>query len=352
MKFKKFLLIIIIIPTTLFTASYINAQNSEPVPVYDTSYIESFRDYMVITLVTVRNTNNVSVNDNYGNDVVFSTNLPFYFGLALDYKWLTFEYTSSFNKQGDISMGKTDSKSIGFGITGRKFWFRNFWKKYQGYYMSNPKYYNPDFDPEIDEYLLRPDLKTTIYFANLNYGFNYRKFSNIASLWQLEKQKKSAGSFTAGLSFAYINYAADSSLIMPEWEENFNENVLIKEFNLLVFGINGGYLHTFPMFKRRRLFISLALIPGLSYQTGQATHESNEQLPQKNMIGAQTEARIVLGYNHKRWYTSLSTIGYYLTNSFSEENPINQDYTFFRFMIGYKIKMPETKSALLKKIGL
>jgi len=174
----------------------------------------------------------------------------------------------------------------------------------------------------------------------------------VASLWQLEKQKRSAGSFTTGLSFAYINYAADSSLIIPEWKENFNEDALIKEFNLTVIGINGGYLHTFSMFKRRRLFLSLALIPGLSYQTGKAFHESGDNPPRKNMIGLQNEARIVLGFSHKRWYTSLSTISYFIANSFAKENSINQNYAFFRFMIGYKIKMPETKSPFLKKIGL
>lgn len=218
--------------------------------------------------------------------------------------------------------------------------------------MSNPEYYDPDFNPEMDEYLLRPDLHTRIYFANINYGFNYRKFSNMASLWQLERQKKSAGSFTAGLSFAYINYISDSSLIMPEWEVNFNEDALIKEFNLTVIGINGGYLHTFSMFKRRRLFISLALIPGLSYQAGKAFYESRDNPTRKNMIGLQNEARLVLGYNHKRWYTSLSTIGYLIVNSFAKENAIDQNYAFFRFMVGYKFKVPESKSPFLKKIGL
>jgi len=343
-------IVVSLLAKCLFLSIYANAQKLEPL--YDTAYIESFRDYMIISLVTVRNSNDITIKDNSGDEIVFSTNTPFYFGFAMDYKWFTLEYTTSFNKYGNIKYGKTNSQSIGFGLTGRKFWFRNFWKKYDGYYMSNPEYYDPDFNPQTDEYILRPDLHNRIYFANLNYGFNYLKFSNMASLWQLEKQKKSAGSFTLGLSFAYNEYSSDSALIIPEWEDNFNNDALIAKFNLMLIGINGGYLHTFSLFKRRRLFISLALIPGLSFQTGKTFHENGTNLHRKNMIGLQNEARFVLGYNHERWYTSLSTIGYFIANNFAKDNSINQDYTFFRFMIGYKFKLPEIKSSFLKKLGL
>jgi len=325
----------------------------DTIPNYDTSYIESYRDYMVITLVSVWNANNVRITDNHGDDVSFATDMPWHFGFAVDYKWITLELTRNLDKKyAETARTATEAKSFGFGLTGRKFWFRNFWKKYKGYYMQNPDYFNPNFDPLVDEYPERSDLETTIYFANLNYGFNYRRFSNTASLWQLEKQKKSAGSFTAGLSFAYTRYGADSSLIIPEWRENFEEDAIIKSYNLTLFGVNGGYLHTFSMFRKKNLFISLALIPGLSYQVGKAVVGEEEIEVKRESIGTQTELRFVLGYNHKRWYTSFSGNFYLISNNFAEKNTIFQDYSFLRFMLGYKIKLRKTKSRFLKELRL
>ena len=332
----------------------LQASSNDTIPEYDTTYIESYRDYLVVTLVSVWNANSVTITDNDGIDVSYGTDVPWHFGFALDYKWLTLELTRSLNKEeyAKTAFAATEARSFGFGLTGRRFWFRNFWKKYKGYYLQNPGYMNPNFDPAIDEIPQRNDLETTIYFANLNYGFNYKRFSNMAALWQLEKQKKSAGSFTAGISFATIRYSADSSLIRYEWRQNFEEDALIKKYNLKLFGINGGYLHTFSMFKKKNLFISLAAIPGLSYQVGEAVVGDEERKERKEGFGSQTELRVVLGFNHYRWYTSFSGNFYLISNNFAENNTIFQDYSFIRFMVGYKIKMRETKSEFLKKLRL
>ena len=330
----------------------INIFAEDTIPEYDTNYIKSYHNYFVITLVAIWNSNNINITDNNNDDVVFTTNMPWYFGFAVDYKWFTLELTKNLNTYPDNNKGQTESKSIGFGITGRKFWFRNFWKIYKGYYMQNPEYFNPNFNEEIDPFPVRTDLKTKIYFANLNYGFNYKRYSNIASLWQLEKQKKSAGSFTAGLSFAFTEYSADSTLIEPEWRENFEDDALINHYNLTVLGINGGYLHTFSMFHKRKIFISFALIPGLSYQTGKATLDGQQDSKRKQMLGFQNEFRVVLGYNHNRWYSSFSANFHSISNKFSETNTLFQNYSFIRFMLGYKIKTHETKSKFLKKLKL
>jgi len=324
----------------------------ETIPIYDTSFIQSYRDYLVLTMVAVYNSNNISFTDNKQDDISFTTNLPFYFGLAADYKWLTFEFTKNINTSPNNNKGETDSRSIGIGITGRKFWFRSFWKDYQGYFMENPEYDNPEFNEEIDPFPLRPDLHTKILFANLNYGFNYKRFSNTASLWQLEKQKKRAGSFTVGLSAGYTEMQADSALVLSKWETNFNPNSLITNYQFTWIGLNGGYLYTFPMFKRKHYFISLAFIPGLSYQFGKANIENNPLPLKKNSLGVQTETRFVFGYNHEKWYASFSASLYAISNSFVQDNSIAHGYNFLRFVYGRKIKVRESKSDFHRKIGL
>lgn len=348
MNYKTILLIISL--SVLFNTA--NSQQEE-IPEYDTSYIESYRDYMVITLVSIWNSSSVYITDNNGKTIDFTTDRPWDFGFAFDYKWLTFEYSNNINRNYHKTANvNTKARSFGFGLTGRKFWFRNFWKKYKGYYMANPYYNDEPFDPTVDNYPQRNDLSTSIYFANLNYGFNYKRYSNMASMWQLEKQKKSAGSFTAGLSYANIRYKADSTLVLKKWRDNFEDDALIKSYSLNLIGLNAGYLHTFAMFKRKRLFLSGALIPGLSYQWAKAKLENNLPEVNKEMIGFQTNIRIVLGYNCNRWYTSLSGNLYVITNNISENSSISQDYTFIRFMVGYKFKVKNSSVPFFSKIGL
>ncbi len=87
---------------TFFWAASAVGQNTEwQDPGYDTNYIKSFRDYFVVTLVSANTNNSISVVDTTRGDVSFGTNLPFSFGVALDYRWFTFEYTNTFGRTGD-----------------------------------------------------------------------------------------------------------------------------------------------------------------------------------------------------------------------------------------------------------
>ncbi len=321
-------------------------------PGYDTSYIKSFRDYLVVTLVSSAVSNDVSVTDTAGQDVTFATNVPTSFGLAVDYKWFTAEYTSTFGRTGDSDKGNTTMQSIGFGLTGRKFWFRNFYQKTQGYYLENPQYFYPEFNPSTDTYPYRGDIRATMYWASLNYGFNHKKFSNQAALWQLERQKKSAGSFTSGVTFSYASYQADSALIPEKYQRLFEKDEFFTNFDFGMIGANFGYLHTFALGKSRKFFISLALIPGVSYQQGKAYSTETKVAKLDGDVGFHAESRLVFGYNADTWYTSLSSSGYAVTTSFDHANPFAQGYGFVRIVFGLKFKLPETKSTFLKKIGL
>jgi hypothetical protein len=336
-----------------FINSAANAQTVElKDPGYDTSYIKSFRDDLVVTLVSASAGNEISATDKSGKNITFSTNLPTSYGIGLDYKWLTFEYTSSFGRTGPPEKGYTQMKSLGFGLTTRKFWFRNFYHNTQGYYLKNPEYFNPDFNPATDIYPFRNDVRSSVYYATLNYGFNHRRFSNMAAIWQLERQKKSAGTFTAGVSFSIADYKSDSALFPEQFENTFDETEAITDFEFKLYGINAGYLHTFSFGKNRECFVSLTLIPGLSYQIGTAHFEEKNQPLKKQTFGLHTEGRIVAGYNGDKWYSSITAISYVVSSVFEGTNPFSQGYTFGRIAIGYKITMKETKSPFLKKLGL
>lgn len=321
-------------------------------PGYDTSYVKSFRDDFVLSLVSTVCGNEISASDKQGRTLSFATNLPSSFGLGVDYKWLTAEYTSSFGRTGPAEKGYTRLQNIGFGLTGRKWWFRNFHQRTQGYYLKNPEFLDPQFDPATDYYPMRGDVGNSVYFATLNYGFNHRRYSNNAAIWQLERQKKSAGSFTAGVTFSVATHTADSALFPEQFEREFELSEAITRFEFYLYGLNAGYLHSFAISRSRKFFISLSLIPGISYQEGVAQLEDSKTRINKSGFGAHSESRLSFGYNGDRWYASIMSVNYLVTTVFKGTNPLSQGYTFGRIAIGYRFKMKETTSPFLKRLGL
>ena len=61
---------------------------------YDTNYIESYYDNLVLTLVNVSKTNTVTI-DNFVHayDISLSTNKVTKWGIGIDYKWLAVQVT-------------------------------------------------------------------------------------------------------------------------------------------------------------------------------------------------------------------------------------------------------------------
>lgn len=346
MKHYCIVSLFLVLTTTCF------AQEKELNGGIDTNYIKSFRDDLVLTFVGTSAGNQLSSNDLNGKTITYSTNLPTSFGLGIDYKWLTIEYASSFGRTGPPEKGYTDMRSVGFGLTGRKLLFRNFYHQTHGFYLTNPEYINPSFNPATDNYPFRSDVQSTVYYATLNYCFNHRKFSSIASLWQLERQQKSAGSFITGVSFSLAGYQSDSALFPQRLKNNFEKEDAITDFKYALYGVNAGYVHTFAFGRSRKFFLSLGLIPGISFQSGSSYSTTSGNRLYKNTVGLHTEARYSLGYNGDKWYAALCGTSYAVTSTFEGENPLAQGYFFSRIAIGHKFKMKETKLPFLQRLGL
>lgn len=321
-------------------------------PGFDSSYIESFDGDLTMSVVAQSNNNNISLKNVLKEEVTFATNLPVSYGIALDYKWLSLGFTSSLGRIPDKEKGFTQLRNFGFGINMRKLTFRNFYQITQGYYLANPGYFNPDFNPATDTYPQRDDLRSSIYYATLNYIFNHKTFSNEAALFQLERQKQSAGTFVTGLTYSYVTYQADSALVPPEYQYLFLGNNFITTLYVNLFGFNAGYMHTFVLTKNYKFFYSLGIIPGLSYQHGSAYYGDGQLPASRSTLGFHAEGRMTLGYNGDKWYAATSIIGYALGGRIHDVNPYNQGFSFLRFSVGYRFKKVEHSNEQLKKIGL
>ena len=319
---------------------------------YDSGYVISFRDNFIVTLVNETKTNTMQssfrtkTNDYSLN---YKTNKINTWGIGIDYKWLTFEFTSQMpwytpNPQ----YGSVQNAGFGFGITGRRLAFRNFYEFSKGYYLENTDNWLKDYTTLNNRYYTRPDIETFTYYANVNYIFNNRHFSNNASLWQLERQNTKAGTLVGGLSYIFNSFYADSSIIPTTGIDSFprSNNTY---FGLNCFGINLGYMGTLPFGKKKKWFLTTAIIPGISRQWGEIIVENLGVKQTGKLLGFQSEFRFGFGYNGDNWYIGSVFKSYSNLNVVDGEEPFSISNSFGRFYIGYRFNPPKIKNEKVNK---
>ncbi|MCR9015914.1 DUF4421 domain-containing protein [Aquiflexum gelatinilyticum] len=117
---------------------------------------------------------------------------------------------------------------------------------YRGFYVNS--YSGPL--PNIPSELAFPDMKVRKFGANVQYLLNGDKLSLKAAFLQSAWQKKSAGSFVAGMEF-YFGMAEDTQNILAEL---IPDPLEFKRLDFFEFGPNIGYVHTIVI--ARHFFIT------------------------------------------------------------------------------------------------
>ncbi|MEZ4806903.1 MAG: DUF4421 family protein [Flavobacteriales bacterium] len=318
-------------------------------PDYDTTYITNYRSDLVISVLARYQLIDVDLEQDEGDGLSYSTNTNEQYGFGINYKWLSAEVT--FNvpalDQYDPAFGKTTSKGFGLGYTGRRLWLRGFWSNATGYYLNDPQRWISDWN-EGDAQIVRPDLSSTTYLLSGNYALsNKRRYSQNAALFQLERQKRSAGTFVVGLSGWLTTVEGDSSLIRPALVDTFRLATGFTSVDRTLINASFGYTHTFAFWTKG--FINVAVMPGLAYARQTITTTTNEKLSGTGVASA-TEFKFGAGFNGDRWYTAITTSVYYSTSAIAEELSLATNYVFARFALGIRLGGP--RSGMLQKIGL
>ena len=313
-------------------------------PDHDTAYIATYRSNLVISAVAKLQLVDVDVEQDAGGGLSFSTNSMEQYGLGLDYKWLSVEAT--FNVPAfsdyDASLGKTSSKGLGVGFTGRRLWARGFWNTTEGYYLNDPKRWTGSDAPVV-----RPDLSNRTFLLSAHYALSRkRRFSENAANFQMERQKKSAGTFVAGLSAWHTTIAAASSILSLALVDTFQLATGFSGLRRLLVGATIGYAHTFSFWQKG--FIHAAIFPGFTY-ADQSITTPTETLHGTG-LAAVTEFKLGAGFNGDRWYGALTTSFYYSTTPIAEKLSLGTNYGFVRFALGIRLGDPGIKA--LGAVGL
>ncbi len=318
-------------------------------PAFDTNYVASYRSSLTLSLLTKYQSVDVDIEQDEGRSLSFSANTTEQYGLGLNYKWLSAEVT--FNVPAldgyDPELGQSRSRGFGLGYTGRKLWARGFWNKTTGYYLNEPEHWVADWETG-DRPITRGDLASETYMLSVNYALSgKRRFSQNAALFQMERQKRSAGTFVVGFSGWRSLVDADSSILSAALVDTFQLASGFRSVERTLIGLTVGYTHTFSLW--RKGFIHAALLPGLGYVHQSIRTPATEALTGTG-IGAVTEFKLGAGYNGDRWYTALTTAFYYSTTPIAEHLNLATNYGFVRFAIGIRLGAPGIRG--LEKVGL
>lgn len=338
---KLFLLIII---TTLFIP-IILAGNKDSIPKnkakYDTNYIVNYRYHFQLRGVGLNRQSVINLINNVENENLnFMSNNPFSFGFAVDYSWITLEYTQSIRgfELTDSRKGKSEAFAFRLGLNGRRFSGGLYLRNTYGFYLENIDDWVPNWFEENKNYPYSEDINTRIIAGNIYYTFNHRKYSNAAAYRQTDRQIKSSGSpligFLANLEGIY------SKTPMINSDSLADKFLNISRVRYLKTGVFGGYMHTFSI--NKRFFIHGSINQGFMYSAGSGAYHDTEETRKLNALGVSVFMRAALGYNGSKWFAgSMFSADYYISDV-SSELTSSTGYTYFKVYVGYRFPIKTT----------
>jgi hypothetical protein len=308
-------------------------------PGYDSNYVESYYHFLHVTLVAVNQNHRTSISSPDPNVTVsVRPNTMTTYGFGLDYKFLTIELTRAIDAISKPEPSKGESKSYSFrlGYTGRRILGSALIQSHSGMYISNPDEFMPNWNVQTQGYPKRPDIKSTVLFGSLNYFFNHTRYSTMASLWQIDRQKKSAGSWVAGITASLSSIKGDTALIPPLPPSITSETGRLVSGTNYLTGINFGYCHNFIY---RKIFFNINLIPGINIQFGEYQTDNLTTKTAQTNVGLHGDFRATTGYNGERYYWGAYYSNYLIHNPISEFIELNQFNSYFRLFIGRRFDL-------------
>lgn len=309
---------------------------------FDTNYIESYANDLVVRVFTSRKYVQTGIIDSeIQKSLVYHPNDRTNLGFGFNYKWigLNLGFNFGFVNNDDNVYGETRYWDFQTQFYLRKFVIDLYLQHYSGFYLSNSSEVFENW-PDDGSFYKRRDIRTYIGGVNVQYIFNHRRFSYRAAYLQNERQKKSVGSWTLG-GVAYASGAnADSSFIPTniQYPDFFAGNHFDKS-NSINFGFNGGYGHNFII--KTKFFFTVSFVAGLSLGAARIHMvDSIAETASGLSVDFTATGRVAFGYNSRRLYIGLSYVNLYIrSNSPVERMWHMYDAGKIRFNIAYRFSL-------------
>ena len=269
---------------------------------HDSTYITSFADRFAVKFVAVNKLTYFRIRDRNNNTILryrpeYGVNL----GVGISYKWFAIDIVFNIGLRED----KNFENSEFFDFQGRVFSSKQFIEASLQYYYAYELGTISGIDEDVSEISrAREDIRTISFGLQYLYAFNYDKFSLKAPFILNEIQRKSAGSFIFGASFAFFSMNADSSIVPTALTDYFDQKLHLIDFSAISLAANFGYMYTFVL--KEHFFLTLGFIPGLNFNLGDSKADSREMF--KWNVSYKLKSMNAIGYNSKRFYTGIQLV--------------------------------------------
>jgi hypothetical protein len=259
----------------------------------DTTYYISYTDLLTTRLYTSRKYTSFLVKDNLsGNEFIFEPNSSLNLGVGATYNNITLNIGIGFDFMNpEMGRGETKFLDLQSHIYGKKMVIDLFGQIYNGYFLQK---INGDIldRSEIEIY---PEMRLRKFGGNVQYLFNGEKISLKAAFHQSARQKKSAGSFFAGME-VYGGWVMNEGNFIPQSIQN-SGNRGFQRLGFFQIGPNAGYVHTFVFLKN---FFITGMISG-NVGVGNSNMETMEGVSKKWDVNVNRFLRGFIGYNGPTW---------------------------------------------------
>lgn len=297
-------------------------------------YFEDLTDLLSLRLFTLTKSNTLEIISPPQGRIILKPNGNTGLGVGFNYKFLGLALSYGLPKsQSSVDKyGRTNSFDIQVSIFAKRIGMDAYFQAYKGYYMSNPQDHvdwDEPYYPQIS------DLRILSYGANAFYMFNHKHFSYKAAYVRNVVQKKSAGSFSAGLFFYQDLVKSASGFIPEEVSDSVWSEFDLTGFNAFSIGLSAGYQYTFVI--KGNFFINLQATPGLGYRRLSGSRQSGA-IEAVNQLAGHALFRLALGYEFKHFY--LGATGSTILRSFKyRDYEVDLGTEQFRVMIGKRFNV-------------
>ena len=179
-------------------------------------------------------------------------------------------------------------------------------------------------------------LKTYTNSINVYYIFNHKKFSYPAAFSQTTQQKKSCGSWKAGILFSHQKLDFDykklpSQLLSPEnGGTGLYEELKFNKINYYDYSINFGYAYNWVF--ARNMLLAVSASPALGYKFAKGQNIDHKQIFSRHNINADIVGRLGLVWNTNRFFAGFSSVLHaytYRKSRFRVSNAIAMTNVYF-----------------------
>lgn len=331
---------------------YVKQLLAPKVPPYDTNYIENQKHKLTVTVPVAKKFYGFNITDlEQKRTIRFSPNNYYHVGFNFSNIIVTFGFSPGIKFGAKPDRGHTSSKDFQLTIIGRKVITDLNYQSYKGFYIYNT---NELLGSRTisDTAIVRPDVNVTSFGINTFYVFNSRRYSLRGAFSFTDVQRRSAGSFMAGVYHSHVVFSSnDSSFIryplMTEFSPGLSE---INQVSQISAGVSGGYGHTFVMWKKLSFSIAVTLGAGVQktyYRTLDGRNESFRLNP-----ATAVNAKNALRYDNLRFFVGV--LATYDGNFAFNEVMFNNTKYIARVVgfVGYRFNIRQNGRKVLRAIGL